>query len=180
VKDPYWLIKSRSYILDIPIFGEKAYLQQNIELLLFLSSSLDSPKSISSSTDARMKAHFDLFEKKYGRVEMSDKNGKLIITSVESYYMHLPGYKQNVPPIYTYIPELKLMKKNLSYPEIYTSLSRLADPYLVFVNMFKQEPVNNLLTGLVYFPYTPKLIQDLSVAPSFLVNLASYLKLNLQ
>jgi hypothetical protein len=92
--------------------------------------------------------------------------------------MHLVGYKQSIPPIYNYIPELKLMKKNLTYPEIYSSISRLADPYMVFINMFKQEPENNLITGIIYFPYTPKLVQDLNINPCFLVNLSSYLRLN--
>jgi hypothetical protein len=92
--------------------------------------------------------------------------------------MQLCGYKQTVSPIYNYIPELKFMKKNLTYPEIYSSLSRLADPYMIFINMFKQDPENNLNTGIVYFPYIPRLIQNLNIHPSFLVSLSGYLKLN--
>jgi hypothetical protein len=80
VKDPYWLVRSRAFLLDIPIFGEKAYLQQNIELLLYLSSSVDNSKNIPPTNEARMKAHFDLFEKKYGRADLHDKNGNYSIT----------------------------------------------------------------------------------------------------
>jgi hypothetical protein len=68
VKDPYWLVRSRSFLLEIPIFGEKSHIQQNIELYLFnLNSTIQSEKSLPSIEKAKQKSTLDLFEKKYGR-----------------------------------------------------------------------------------------------------------------
>jgi hypothetical protein len=90
----------------------------------------------------------------------------------------LPGYKKNVAPIYNFIPELKMMKKTLSYPEIYTALSRLADPQMVFINMFKENPNNNLISGVVYFPYTPNMLENPNINAEFITKLAKYLELH--
>ena len=70
------------------------------------------------------------------------------------------------------------MKKNLTYPEIYTSISRLADPQMTFVNMFKANPENNLISGIVYFPYIPRLIEDSNLNVQFIIHISHYLKIN--
>ena len=78
VKDPYWLVRSRAHFLDIPIFGEKTYLQQNIEILLFNSSTIDYDKIIPSMSEAKRISSLDLFEKKYSKVEYDLPNGKIL------------------------------------------------------------------------------------------------------
>ncbi len=65
------------------------------------------------------------------------------------------------------------MKKTLSYPEIYTVLSRLADPQMLFINLFKENPNNNLISSIIYFPYTPQIIENIN--PTFIISLCKYL-----
>ena len=77
IKDPYWLIRSRAHLLDIPIFGEKSFLQQNIEILLFNSSTIDYDKITQFTSEVKHKASIDLFEKKYGKLEIELTNGNI-------------------------------------------------------------------------------------------------------
>jgi hypothetical protein len=86
VKDPYWLVRSRAFLLEIPLFGEKYLLQQNIEILLFnlnnnsnkLSESIE--KYIPSISESKIKSSLDLFERKYGRKDEDiNINGNIII-----------------------------------------------------------------------------------------------------
>ncbi len=93
------------------------------------------------------------------------------------YIQNLPGYKKQAPPIYTYIPELKLMKKTLSYSEIYSAISRLSDPQMVFINMFKENPKENLVSGIVYFPYTPAILEHPNISSDFILKISTYLGL---
>ena len=93
IADPYWLNRSRAFLLEIPIFGDKTTMKQNIEILLFNFNnnnmvSLDLEKVIPSQQEAKLKASVDLFEKKYGKSELSEmlsmsfgnisENGKII------------------------------------------------------------------------------------------------------
>jgi hypothetical protein len=75
IADPYWLTRSRAFLLENPIFGDKTTMKQNIEILLFNLNNhqnSDLEKVLPSQEDARLKASLDLFEKKYGRSEMSE------------------------------------------------------------------------------------------------------------
>jgi hypothetical protein len=39
---------------------------------------MEGEKNIPSISDCRLKAHYDLFEKKYGKSDLADKTGKFI------------------------------------------------------------------------------------------------------
>ncbi len=90
----------------------------------------------------------------------------------------LPKYKRNLLPIYYHIPELKLMNRKLSYQEIYDSLSILADTQLVFINKFKINSDMSLTCGIIYFPYTPNILDCVNCPVNLIKNLGSYLKLS--
>jgi hypothetical protein len=71
------------------------------------------------------------------------------------------------------------MKKKLTYPEIYESLTILADRQMLFVNKFKDFE-DNLLCGIIYFPFTPKMINHIKCPQSLIKSLGSYLKLSIK
>ncbi len=79
IADPYWLVRGRAYLLEIPIFGDKSTIKQNIEILLFNLSSvgMELEKIIPSQNEAKLKASIDLFEKKFDKSDsdMIDSNG---------------------------------------------------------------------------------------------------------
>lgn len=173
-KDPYWLVRSRACLLNLPIFGEKSHLQQNIEIQLFESKPnidgiLISPaEMLPNNSQVKNFVTIDLFHKEGGEIEKSSFD--------DTFFESLPGYKKVVSHITNLIPELKLMRK-LSYPEIYACISRLADPHMVFINMFKADPGNNLVTGIIYFPFTPHLVNSINLNPNFILEFSKYLKL---
>lgn len=184
LKDPYWLVRSRAFLLEIPIFGDKSTIKQNIEILLFNQNTWDTnEKTLPSKSEAKAKAGIDLFEKKYGKLYEGD-NYNYDQFNKENFYTKNPEHiayplqKRTNEPIYLHIPEIKSMKKTLSYSEIYTILSRLADPQMVFINMFKENPNNNLISGIIYFPYTPQLLNHPNANPDFILKFSKYLGLH--
>lgn len=58
---------------------------------------------------------------------------------------------------------------------MYCILSKLADPQMVFINMFKEGPNNNMLSGIVYFPYTPSILDSPNLNPKFIYSFSQYL-----
>ncbi len=71
LQDPYWLIRGRAYLLEIPIFGDKSTIKQNIEILLFNLNSGEMEKLLPSQNEAKLKASLDLFEKKFGKGDVN-------------------------------------------------------------------------------------------------------------
>jgi hypothetical protein len=74
LKDPYWLIRSQAYTLDLPLFGEKSSLKQNMEILLF-NSSIDYSNILPTSADCKKTSSIDLFEKRYGKAGLETSDG---------------------------------------------------------------------------------------------------------
>ena len=62
----------------------------------------------------------------------------------------------NFPQIYNFIPEINQMNKFISYSEIYSAITNFADRQMLFINVFKENYENNLISSVIYFPYTPK------------------------
>lgn len=81
----------------------------------------------------------------------------------------------NFPPIYEFIPEINQMSKLITYPEIYSAISNFADRQMLFINVFKENYENNLISGIIYFPYTPKDL--LSLNDSIIFSLANFTKI---
>ena len=139
LKDPYHKTRSRAYLLDLDIFGDKDNLQRQVELFLFNTPE----KHLPPKQDCKKLFSTDLFEKRFG---LSDA-----FSSIDPSPL--------LAPIYSSFPEIKQMRKDLSYEEIYCALSTVADPQMLFINMFKDKPENNLINGLLYFPFTPEDIE---------------------
>jgi hypothetical protein len=73
IVDPYWVVKTRAYLLDIPFLGEKSTIQQNSEIFLFnLTNNTSNSQKFqklfysSSSHESKSKSILDLYEKKFG------------------------------------------------------------------------------------------------------------------
>jgi hypothetical protein len=81
----------------------------------------------------------------------------------------------NFPPIYEFIPEINQMSKLITYPEIYSAISNFADRQMLFINVFKENYENNLISGIIYFTYTPKDL--LSLNDSIIFSLANFTKI---
>jgi hypothetical protein len=79
VKYPYWIVKSRAFLLDIPFFGDKSQIQQNIENLLFQMPPNDMgvSRTIPSSEECKLKGKIDLYEKRFGKTDASSVAGKI-------------------------------------------------------------------------------------------------------
>jgi len=90
---------------------------------------------------------------------------------------NIVGFKKDVFPLNIYLPELKSIKK-ITTAEIIASISRLADPQMLFINMTKKNANDNLISGIVYLPYNPNIIDSNYINPEFILNICKYLKLN--
>ncbi len=181
VKEPYWITRARAFLLEIPIFGQKSVIKQNMEILLFTVHD-HVEKELPSSNDVRLNSNVDFFEKIYGRndeksiikiyPEKNNHENKALIEVIES----LPGYRKENIPVYNVVPELKTMKKSLSYVEIYLALSRFVDNKMMFINLFKKNVNINIASAVVYIPYTPLMLENAS--NYFIRSFANYLRLN--
>jgi hypothetical protein len=181
VKEPYWITRARAFLLEIPIFGQKSVIKQNTEILLFTVHD-HVEKELPSSNDVRLNSNVDFFEKIYGRndeksiikiyPEKNNYENKALIEVIET----LPGYRKENIPVYNVVPELKTMKKSLSYVEIYLALSRFVDNKMMFINLFKKNVNINIASAVVYIPYTPLMLENAS--NYFIRSFANYLRLN--
>lgn len=181
VKEPYWITRTRAYLMEIPIFGQRSVIKQNMEILLF-SVQEPNDKELPSNDNVRLTSNMDFYEKIYGRndeksfvkinPEKSYQENKSLIEAIEN----LPGFRKENIPVYNVVPELKTMKKSLSYVEIYLALSRFTDNKMMFINLFKKNVNLNIASAVVYLPFTPSLIENAS--SSFIRSFAAYLRLH--
>ena len=133
IKSPYYRVRALSYVLNSEIFGKRENLQHEISLNLFHKEI-----QIPNIKDIHKYYNQDLFEKKFGLNENS-----------------ISENLNNTIPIYLEIPEVNQMRKDISYNEIYNSLSKIADRQMLFINLLKERSENNLTNAIIYFPFTP-------------------------
>jgi len=94
--DPYWLVRSRAYILNLSLFGKKSTLQQSIELLLF--NNKGNEIELTSYEDSKQKIQVDLFEKIYGsgnqklEPKHKSKNSLVYENSLIGKHKHIPNH----------------------------------------------------------------------------------------
>ena len=137
IKSPYYRVRALSYVLNSEIFGKRENLQHEISLNLFHKEI-----QIPNIKDIHKYYNQDLFEKKFGLNENS-----------------ISENLNNTIPIYLEIPEVNQMRKDISYNEIYNSLSKIADRQMLFINLLKERSENNLTNAIIYFPFTPSDIE---------------------
>ena len=159
-KDPYWYIRGNCIEKNIGIFGSLYEQVVSLQNYLFINETNNQEKR------SLINKYFyicseDPFEKKYG-----------LSTSTSSIIKSIP--------IYQYIPEIRKINKELSYKELYSSISELSDQNLVFVNVFKPDAFENFISAVTLFPYTPEDLDyvDNVQMNNFIMNLSKYLSLH--
>ena len=129
LETPFYKLRNQAYYYLHEVFGTKEEFSKKISQYFFESENPN--KNYSSNTTN----------------DILEENFHFLIEKKEKF------------PIYNFIPELKDMKKNLSYEEIYSYLSNFCDPQMLFINVFKEKYENNLINAIIYFPYTPEDLQ---------------------
>ena len=155
LKSPYYKVRAKAFSLTGEVFGTWESFQHLISTFIFTSETNEPQiKLHKNKSELHQFYSSDLIQQKFMAIpQNSDSN-----------YMNMEPTSQNqkdssvinFPPIYTFIPEINQMNKSLSYPEIYSAITNFADRQMLFINVFKENYENNLISGVIYFPYTPK------------------------
>ena len=158
LKSPYYKVRAKAFLLTGEVFGTWESFQHLISTFIFTSETNEPQiKLRKNKSELHQFYSSDLLQKKFNpsSSENPDEN-----------YMNIEPSSQNqnpkdssvinFPPIYVFIPEINQMNKSLSYPEIYSAITNFADRQMLFINVFKENFEHNLISGLIYFPYTPK------------------------
>ena len=176
LKSPYYKVRSKAFSLTGEVFGTWESFQHLISTFIFTSENNEPQiKLHKNKSELHQLYYTDLLQKKLG---------SHVPNNSESNYMNIetssPNSKEsssiiNFPPIYNFIPEINQMNKLLSYPEIYSAITNFADRQMLFINVFKENYENNLISGIIYFPYTPKDL--LSLNDEIIFSLANFAKI---
>ena len=155
LKSPYYKVRAKAFSLTGEVFGTWEIFQHLISTFIFTSETNDIQNKLrKNKSELHQFYSTDLLQKKFSSS----------IPNSESNYMNIePSSKNqkdssiiNFPPIYNFIPEINQMNKLISYSEIYSAITNFADRQMLFINVFKENYENNLISGVIYFPYTPK------------------------
>ena len=154
-KSPYYKVRAKAFSLTGEVFGTWESFQHLISTFIFTSETNEPQiKLRKNKSELHQFYSTDLLQKKFGS---SSENP-------ESNYMNIESSSKNqkdssiitFPPIYNFIPEINQMNKFISYSEIYSAITNFSDRQMLFINVFKENYENNLISGVIYFPYTPK------------------------
>ena len=150
LKSPYYKVRAKVFFLTGEVLGTWDTFQHLISTFIFTSETND-PKNKLRKNKLELHQLYsqDLLQKKF-----ISSNSDLNLININN--ISKDSSIINFPPIYDFIPEIKQMNKNLSYPEIYSAISNFADRQMLFINVFKENFENNLISGIIYFPYAPK------------------------
>ena len=165
IKSPYYKVRAKAFLLTGEVFGTWDTFQHLISTFIFTSETNEPQiKLRKNKSELHQLYSEDLLQKKF-----NSSNSDLINidnnTSKDSSII-------NFPPIYDFIPEINQMNKLITYSEIYSAISNFADRQMLFINVFKENYENNLISGIIYFPYTPKDL--LSLNDSIIFSLANF------
>ena len=174
----YYKMRAMAHSVDLPVFGTKADLKEAIEKTLFLSTNAKTP------TREELRALYEL--SLYEHYEKPDSSLVTERNEMES----MVGFRNYKVNIFEYVPELNTEKKKLiSYKEVYESLFQFTTNDLFFINLFKTGPLNShgqpmagaphishAFTSILYFPYTPKLIETAPIQLCY--DIAAYYNLS--
>ena len=165
IKSPYYKVRAKAFLLTGEVLGTWDTFQHLISTFIFTSETNEPQiKLRKNKSELHQLYSEDLLQKKF-----NSSNSDLINidnnTSKDSSII-------NFPPIYDFIPEINQMNKLITYSEIYSAISNFADRQMLFINVFKENYENNLISGIIYFPYTPKDL--LSLNDSIIFSLANF------
>ena len=169
VKSPYYKVRAKVFFLTGEVIGTWDTFQHLISTFIFTSETNEPQiKLRKNKFELHQLYSQDLLQKKFVSPNSEQNLDNINNISKDSSII-------NFPPIYDFIPEIKLMSKKITYPEIYSAISNFADRQMLFINVFKENYENNLISGIIYFPYTPKDL--LSLNDSIIFSLANFTKI---
>ena len=170
LKSPYYKVRAKAFLLTGEVLGTWDTFQHLISTFIFTSET-DEPliKLRKNKFELHQLYSQDLLQKKFS----SSNFGQNLINLDNN--ISKDSSIINFPPIYEFIPEINQMSKIITYPEIYSAISNFADRQMLFINVFKENYENNLISGIIYFPYTPKDL--LTLNDSIIFSLANFTKI---
>ncbi len=171
LKSPYYKVRAKAFLLTGEVLGTWDTFQHLISTFIFTSETNEPQiKLRKNKFELHQLYSQDLLQKKFTSSN-SDQN---LINNIDN-NISKESSIINFPPIYEFIPEINQMSKLITYPEIYSAISNFADRQMLFINVFKENYENNLISGIIYFPYTPKDL--LSLNDSIIFSLANFTKI---
>ena len=171
IKSPYYKVRAKVFFLTGEVIGTWDTFQHLISTFIFTSETNEPQiKLRKNKFELHQLYSQDLLQKKFTSSN-SDQN---LINNIDN-NISKESSIINFPPIYEFIPEINQMSKLITYPEIYSAISNFADRQMLFINVFKENYENNLISGIIYFPYTPKDL--LSLNDSIIFSLANFTKI---
>ena len=169
IKSPYYKVRAKVFFLTGEVIGTWDTFQHLISTFIFTSETNEPQiKLRKNKFELHQLYSQDLLQKKFLSPNSDQNLDNINNISKDSSII-------NFPPIYDFIPEIKLMNKKITYPEIYSAISNFADRQMLFINVFKENYENNLISGIIYFPYTPKDL--ISLNDSIIFSLANFTKI---
>ena len=166
IKSPYYKVRAKAFLLTGEVLGTWDTFQHLISTFIFTSETNEPQiKLRKNKSELHQLYSEDLLQKKF-----ISSNSDLI--NLDNTNSSKDSSIINFPPIYDFIPEINQMNKLITYSEIYSAISNFADRQMLFINVFKENYENNLISGIIYFPYTPKDL--LSLNDSIIFSLANF------
>ena len=170
LKSPYYKVRAKVFFLTGEVLGTWDTFQHLISTFIFTSETNEPQIKLKKNKfELHQLYSQDLLQKKF-----LSSNSDMNLTNINN-NISKDSSIINFPPIYDFIPEIKQMNKKITYPEIYSAISNFADRQMLFINVFKENYENNLISGIIYFPYTPKDL--LSLNDSIIFSLANFTKI---
>ena len=169
IKSPYYKVRSKAFLLTGEVLGTWENFQHLISTFIFTSEANEPMIKLKKNKfELHQLYNQDLLQKKF----ITSDSNFINIEETNISQNSKDSSIINFPPIYTLIPELNDMNKLISYPEIYSAISNFADRQMLFINVFKENYENNIISGIIYFPYTPKDL--LTLNDSIIFSLANF------
>ena len=159
LKSPYYKVRAKAFLLTEEVFGTWENFQRLISTFIFTSETNESQiKLRKNKSELHQLYSTDLLKKKYSSSLQNSESNYMNIESSSQIQNQSPKDSPiiNFPQIYNFIPEINQMNKFISYSEIYSAITNFADRQMLFINVFKENYENNLISSVIYFPYTPK------------------------
>ena len=170
LKSPYYKVRAKAFLLTGEVLGTWDTFQHLISTFIFTSETNEPQiKLRKNKFELHQLYSQDLLQKKF-----SSSNSEQNLINIDN-NISKDSSIINFPPIYEFIPEINQMSKIITYPEIYSAISNFADRQMLFINVFKENYENNLISGIIYFPYTPKDL--LTLNDSIIFSLANFTKI---
>ena len=156
LKSPYYKVRAKAFSLTGEVFGTWESFQHLISTFIFTSETNEPQIQLSKNkSELHQLYSMDLLKKKFISTTQNSESDYMNVEP-SSQNNQIESSLINFPPIYTFIPEINQMNKLISYPEIYSAITNFADRQMLFINVFKENYENNLISSVIYFPYTPK------------------------